>query len=147
MTKAQKFLLLHRWRKETTKMKRVAVIKIIGLAVLVGFLILLVLPCDFRSSEKARFVATQTTIHVLVSATTRFKNDCGQYPTDLQGLNVLLVSPGITNWHGPYINIECHNDSWGTPFFYTLSNGVPTIASAGPDCKFGTEDDISESLK
>ncbi len=70
--------------------------------------------------------------------------DCGEFPSQEQGLNALIFSLGVTNWHGPYIRglQDVPTDAWGRQFNYHLSNGVPFVVSAGADGQFGTEDDI-----
>ena len=93
-------------------------------------------PC---SAEIARVKATQASINNIHLAVDRFKVDNGRYPTEKEGLEI-LVNPR-PSWQIVGSN-GIPTDPFGTPFRYTLTNGVPVVISAGPDRTFGTRDDI-----
>jgi len=42
--------------------------------------------------------------HELLVQVGRFALDCGRYPTEREGLQVLLVNPGVNGWKGPYLD-------------------------------------------
>jgi type II secretion system protein G len=94
-------------------------------------------------SACTRYGSALTTVNALHIAMYMFREDCGRYPTEKEGLTVLVVNPGSTNWQGPYLNREILPfDPWGNRFVYHLSNGEPVIVSAGPDRVFKTKDDV-----
>ncbi len=70
--------------------------------------------------------------------------DIGRYPTEQEGLAILIRNPGIAEWRGPYVKGEgLFVDSWGSSLTYLSGPGESyRIVSAGPDKKFGTSDDI-----
>ncbi len=92
---------------------------------------------------------TRAALRAWQSALDEYKYDCSEYPSSAQSLNALLVDPGVSNWHGPYIEGDDigidPKDAWGTPLRYRLTQNGPTIASAGPDRVLGTKDDMCTS--
>lgn len=85
---------------------------------------------------------TQQEIAVYATALAHFKADTGRYPRYEEGGLLALVSdPGVTDWHGPYVN-TIHNDGWRRPFFFDQTNDVPILVSAGPDKTYKTADDL-----
>jgi len=99
---------------------------------------------NFGSPRKdAMRKATRGSIANITLGLDTFQTDTGRYPTEKEGLDILINNSGLGNWKGPYMRTnEVPKDSWGTPFRYTLTNGVPLVISAGPDMKLGTSDDI-----
>ena len=91
------------------------------------------------SSTRARIASIKTACDV-------FEVDTGQYPTEAQGLQALLVDPGVTNWQGPYLRGGIPTDAWGNDFRYRLVKGEPAIDSPGPDHLFGTADDNGTNI-
>jgi len=53
----------------------------------------------------------------------RFYVDCGRYPTNSEGLGVLLANPGgIKDWNGPYVKQSQLLDPWGNRFVYEVQD-------------------------
>ena len=96
----------------------------------------------------AQHETTRVTIVSLQTATALYQIECGAYPAEQEGLSALVLSPGNTNWHGPYVDGDkIPTDAWGNPFSYRLSNGLPVIVSAGADGQFDTDDDVNKDSK
>jgi type II secretion system protein G len=93
-------------------------------------------------------VATKKTMKMLHNAVMQFKMDTGEYPSQGQGLNVLVkASSGTVKFSDrTYIDsVALPKDAWGNDFAYVLypQSGKPyAIASFGPDGKKDTEDDL-----
>ena len=104
--------------------------------------ILMYSSCSLCSVSHARVKAADTSIVAFRTAVELYAKDCGVFPSQGQGLAVLLTDPGQTGWKGPYIRGgELPADPWGTPFRYHLVGAKFSIVSAGPDLKFDTADD------
>ena len=108
---------------------------------------LVLLPCGIGSHPPSRRLTTISLLRAWRVALDDYRNDCGRYPSQEEGLNALLVSPGVSNWHGPYLEgmgVECNpKDGWGTPLRYSLTAAGPDVVSAGSDRRFGTADDLN----
>jgi general secretion pathway protein G len=120
-------------------------------AIILTFLIVGAISSGIQAERKsARNRMAVIRIGTLGNALERFKSDNGYYPASSNGLNDLVVKPpGATNWHREYqIYIErIPLDPWGHAYLYEYPGKHGTnaydISSAGPDGKFGTEDDIA----
>lgn len=79
-----------------------------------------------------------------------FKADCGRYPTQAEGLKVLIAPPtdgSLTNWRGPYFDsADVLKDPWGHEYIYRIPSTHGTndydLFSMGPDGRSDTGDDI-----
>jgi general secretion pathway protein G len=106
--------------------------------------IILVIEKQFAGHGVPRIKMTITQIGAFSEALKMFKGDIGHYPN---GLNDLVVQPAgaSTNWHEYLDRIPF--DPWGHPYLYEYPGKHRTnsydLSSAGPDGKFGTEDDIA----
>lgn len=117
---------------------------LLGLAVLGGAIVSISVkqsPPE-RRAQHDPFTLTQSDLSVLAMALEHYRSDVGHYPSYSDGgLLALISDPGEVDWLGSYINV-IHNDGWRRPYFYDCTNGVPVLYSAGPDRKYGTEDDL-----
>jgi general secretion pathway protein G len=119
----------------------------IGAAVILVIVVaaLLLLPA-VGSKPPGPTLWTRMVVNGFATAATDYKRDYGQYPTAEEGLNALLVNPDDGTWNGPYLQGEGATrnptDAWQTPLFYSITNGIPAVLSAGPDRVIGTDDDI-----
>ena len=69
----------------------------------------------------------------------RFRDDLGRYPSEQEGLAVLVNTTGDAGWLGPYLKDEkALNDPWGRPLVYSaVPEGGVEVASRGADGKEG----------
>ena len=88
---------------------------------------------------KARVTATRETIQTIGNAITTYSIDHGgKFPDSLT-----VLTEG-TDDNPPIIdNVDGLNDAWGTPIQYEKRGRRFKLTSAGEDCEFGTDDDLS----
>lgn len=95
--------------------------------------------------DKAKQKATKASFIAIENALERFKLDVGRYPSEDEGLTVLVEPPQDDegNWAGKYIAKRKHlKDSWGNEFIYSVpgSDNEPfEIVSLGADAAEGGE--------
>jgi general secretion pathway protein G len=102
--------------------------------------------------RRARIGAARSQIAIYLAALDAYRIDCGDVPTEEQGLSALWEKPHLhpvpANWRGPYIGSPPPNDPWGVPYSYRTANvyGLPyTICSMGADRReggYGENDDV-----
>ena len=116
-------------------------IELIVVMVILGLLAALVGPRFFGKVEKATQSAAKTEVEMLGQALDLFKLDTGKYPTTAEGLNALMVNPGIPNWDGPYLKKALPIDPWKRPYNYQSpgTHGDYDLSSYGPDGSPGGE--------
>lgn len=81
---------------------------------------------------RAREAVAANELTALRIAVERFMCDCGRYPSEDEGLDALVLDPGISGWGGHYVNI-IRPDPWFHNYCYIVTNGVVTLFSMGPD--------------
>ncbi|MEM7227872.1 MAG: type II secretion system major pseudopilin GspG [Planctomycetota bacterium] len=83
-----------------------------------------------------------------------FKLDLNRWPTDDEGLDVLLRSDALEDegdqdrWQGPYMEDPVIEDKWGTEVVYRYPSEIREgdyydLISYGPDGEEGGDDDIT----
>jgi general secretion pathway protein G len=96
--------------------------------------------------ERAQFAACRNQIETLRLALQTYFLDCGQYPTETQGLRALWekpIQPPIPlRWDGPYVDRKLPKDPWGSEYVYKNPGEMDlpfSILSYGADGKAGGE--------
>lgn len=122
-------------------------IEILVVVVILAVLAAVVVPAVLGRIKDARISAAISDISNFKTGLANYNLDTGQYPSSDQGLNALLVNPGVPKWNKPYLEnlTKIPADPWGNPYIYKCpsENGQEyDILSAGPDSIAGNEDDI-----
>ena len=129
-----------------TLLEMLIVLSIIALiAALVG-------PRLFAQFDRSKVTAAHVQAKSLRSALDTMELDIGRYPTDTEGLDLLVHAPdaAVANWHGPYLSGALPKDPWGRSYIYQAPKDTsqePHIVSYGADGKeggSGNDSDISE---
>lgn len=110
---------------------------------IIGLLAALVLPRFSDAFGKGQRKSTEAQLSSLTSAVEAFKLDHGRYPTQQEGLSVLINRPTDVeeaNWK-PYLAKETlPMDGWKRPFIYRTDDKFGfRIISFGADGKEGGE--------
>ncbi|CNH52169.1 type II secretion system major pseudopilin GspG [Yersinia pekkanenii] len=127
-------------------------LEIMVVIVILGLLASLTVPSLMSNKNRADKQKTLSDIASLENALEMYKLDNGAYPTELQGINALIIKPillPIPKIYPQYGYIRrLPQDPWGSS--YQMNNpgryGEIDIFSAGPDRVLETEDDIGNWL-
>ncbi len=80
------------------------------IALLAGF----VGPKLFSNVDQAKEKTAMRQMHAFGDALTQYRLDTGSYPSEQQGLTVLVEKPSnVSNWNGPYLAQQIPQDPWG----------------------------------
>lgn len=121
-------------------------VEVLLVIVIIGILAGMLVTRLSGRSEQARITRAKADVQGSLSlALDLFEQDIGRYPTNEEGLSVLVENPGLSEWKGPYLKGGLKPDPWGTPYSYANNPDNPgeyKLTSAGPDKQLGTSDDI-----
>lgn len=107
----------------------------------------------FARYNKAQKDTTAVQIKNVMMLLDQLKLDIGRYPTDDEGLQILVTDPGVPGWNGPYTQGgTLPQDAWKHDFHYQApadADGEPVVMSFGADDKeggTGSNGDVASSL-
>ncbi len=124
-----------------TGQKGFTLVEMLVVMVILALIAALVGPRLFPKLGKGKQSAAKAQIELLGQALDHFRLDVGRLPTSQEGLNVLMVNPGIEKWDGPYLKKEMPNDPWGKAYHYQSpgTHGEYDLFSYGRDGAAGGE--------
>src|SRR3954471_20160425 len=100
----------------------------------------------YLSDARVRYAKLQ--IDSLSAALDLFYLDAGRYPSQSEGLSVLIKRPpSVDNWNGPYLKqTALPEDPWGHPYQYRVpgQKGPYAIVSLGSDGRDGGSSDAGD---
>jgi general secretion pathway protein G len=126
----------------------------------------LVGPRLFAQFDNSKITAARTQVRTLEAALGTMRLDVGRYPTDQEGLALLVDRPSEeslrASWRGPYLDDALPVDPWGKPYRYGQAvddiegyESKPVIYSLGrddapggqgPDADIGQVDRLASGL-
>lgn len=114
--------------------------------VIIGLVAGLVGPRLFSKVDSSKVQTASVQIKMLRGAVESMRMDIGVYPTNEQGLDLLVTAPSDSKlrerWKGPYLEEAVPLDPWNNPYQYKVPGdaGRPfSIVSLGADGKTGGE--------
>jgi len=114
-------------------------VELMAVLIILGLLAAVVVRNFVGRVDDARVKVTKASLRQLHTAVNQFHMDTGRWPTEDEGLRVLVQQPtDVTNWQtGGYIEtVEIPKDGWGRDFIFELmpDSGKPfVIKSLGAD--------------
>jgi general secretion pathway protein G len=106
----------------------------------------LVGPRLFTQLDRAKEVSAGVQARALSAALETMRLDLGRYPTQEEGLELLLLRPALNaenvtvEWRGPYLESALPVDPWGRAYVYEapqMDGARPRIGTLGADGKVG----------
>jgi len=134
-----------------------SLLEILVVLAIMGTLMTLVAPRLMGNVDKSKKIAGLAQVKTLRLALDSYKLDTGRYPTQEEGLAVLIAPPASDTgtWYGPYLEGSLPKDPWGNMFSYEPPQSTetgrvssPKIVSLGADNApggSGNDEDISSS--
>ena len=107
---------------QTSRKAAFTLIEIMVVVIILGILAATIIPQFIGTTQDAKISAAKSQVAELESAVERFYVHMDRYPTQDEGLQVLVDPPANDDdkkWRGPYIK-QLRNDPWGHPFQYTI---------------------------
>ena len=128
-------------RPQAKDQRGFTLVELLVVMAIIALLAALVGPKLFPKLGKGKQSAAKAQIELIGQALDQFRLDVGRYPTTQEGLNALMVNPGVDNWEGPYLKKALPPDPWGKPYQYLCpgTHGEYDLCSYGRDGNPGGE--------
>lgn len=130
-----------------------SLMEILIVLAIIGMLVGIAGPRLMHLQSGAKAKAATLEVKALKNGLDMMELDIGRYPTQQEGLSLLVQAPGggVSNWNGPYLqDSTVPNDPWGKPYIYAPPGDTggkePQVTSLGEDGKpggSGNDADIS----
>jgi len=127
--------------------KAFTIIELLVVILIISMLAVFVAPKMFKAVSKAQRDIAKAKMRDIENAIERFCIDCSRYPTDAEGLEVLINPPEDVEekWRGRYLKPSELIDPWDNPYIYVEEGernpGSYDLISLGADGKEGGEGD------
>lgn len=132
---------------KTTKNRGFTILELLVVLVIISLIAGLVGPRIFGQADSAKVKTAETQVKMLKGALQFFRLDFGRYPTQQEGLNVLVENNVAGDdrrfWKGPYLDEALPLDPWQTAYQYSSSpSGTQdfSLYSLGADGQRGGEE-------
>ncbi len=139
-------------KQKERKRKAFTLVELLVVILIISMLAAFVAPRMFKGLGKAKADIARAKMAIIEDALARFYIDCGRYPDDSEGLEVLLVPPSDVEdkWNGPYLKRSELLDSWNNPYIYVAEGqynpGSFDLISLGADGMDGGEGDNADII-
>lgn len=116
--------------------------------VILGILAAAITPRVIGRLDSSKVKAAKVQLDTLSASIDLFYIDTGRYPTQEEGLQVLISAPqNLESWDGPYVRTASNLiDPWGNPYQLkpTSNTRTPLLVSLGSDGAEGGDGDARD---
>lgn len=129
-------------------MRGFTLIEIMVVVVIIGLLVAIVAPNVMGRLTQAEIQAAQADIKSISSSVNFFRMDFRRYPTEDEGLEVLLGETDVDGKPGSKILQSMPDDPWGRPYYYVYPSthgrefDIYTLGADGEEGGEGANADI-----
>jgi general secretion pathway protein G len=134
--------------RKNNKRKAFTLVELLVVIIIITMLAAIVTPKFFSGLGKTKADLTRAKMTNVETAVHRFYIDCGRFPDDSEGLEVLIMPPSDMEegkWNGPYMKRSGMFDMWENPYIYVAEGeynpGSFDLISLGADAMDGGEGD------
>ncbi len=103
------------------------------MTVIVAILIAMFSQSVLGINDESKVIRAHQNLRSIQGALSIFREDFARYPTNEEGLHILVENPGSKLWQGPYIQAEILTDPWGIPYYYELTPSQYLLITLGQD--------------
>ena len=139
--------------RKNRKRKAFTLVELLVVVLIITMLAAFVAPRMFSGIGKTKADLSKAKMAIIENAIARFYIDCGRYPDDSEGLEVLVLPPSDMEegkWNGPYLKRSDLLDLWDNPYIYIAEGeynpGSFDLISLGADAMDGGEGDNEDII-
>jgi general secretion pathway protein G len=138
-------------KRNNRNRKAFTLVELLVVVLIISMLAAFVAPRMFSGIGKTKADLSKAKMAIIENALARFFIDCGRYPDDSEGLEVLITPPADIEegkWNGPYLKVSDLADLWNNPYIYRAEGeynvGSFDLVSLGADGAEGGEGDSAD---
>jgi len=139
--------------RKNRKRKAFTLVELLVVVLIITMLAAFVAPRMFSGIGKTKADLSKAKMAIIENSLARFYIDCGRYPDDSEGLEVLVLPPSDMEdgkWNGPYLKRSDLLDLWNNPYIYIAEGeynpGSFDLVSLGADGMDGGEGDNADII-
>jgi general secretion pathway protein G len=139
--------------RKNRKRKAFTLVELLVVVLIITMLAAFVTPKFFSGIGKTKADLSKAKMAIIENSLARFYIDCGRYPDDSEGLEVLVLPPSDMEdgkWKGPYLKRSDLLDLWKNPYIYIAEGeynpGSFDLISLGADAMDGGEGDNADII-
>ena len=139
--------------RKNRKRKAFTLVEMLVVVLIITMLAAFVVPRMFSGIGKTKADLSKAKMAIIENSLARFYIDCGRYPDDSEGLEVLVLPPSDMEdgkWNGPYLKRSDLLDLWNNPYIYIAEGeynpGSFDLVSLGADGMDGGEGDNADII-
>ena len=139
--------------RKNRKRKAFTLVELLVVVLIITMLAAFVAPRMFSGIGKTKADLSKAKMAIIENAIARFYIDCGRYPDDSEGLEVLVLPPSDMEegkWNGPYLKRSDLLDLWEKPYIFIAEGeynpGSFDLVSLGADAMDGGEGDNEDII-
>ena len=144
---------MERKNNKNRNRKAFTLVELLVVVLIITMLAAFVAPRMFSGIGKTKADLSKAKMAIIENAMARFYIDCGRYPDDSEGLEVLVLPPSDIEegkWNGPYLKRSDLVDLWENPYIYVAEGeynpGSFDLISLGADAMDGGEGDNADII-
>jgi general secretion pathway protein G len=135
----------HERRRGCSRKRGFTLLELLVVLLIIALLAGYVGPKLFSQVEQAKVKTARAQMKTLADALGQYRLDTGRYPSEQEGLDVLVKQPaGAQNWHGPYLSKDVPLDPWSNAYQFKSEGDKHEIVSLGSDGKPGGTGDAAD---
>lgn len=109
-----------------------SLLEILVVLAIIALIAAVVGPRLFAQLDRSKTTTARLQVRSLEAALETMRLDIGRFPTEQEGLALLMAADGqtVAGWYGPYLDKTLPSDPWGRPYVY---RPPPAEATGLPD--------------
>ena len=129
-----------------TRSRGVTLVELMVLSAIFAILITMVTQNIFGINNESRVIEVNQNLRSIEGALSVYRKELGDYPSNEEGLTVLIEVQATSDWQGPYLRADLLSDPWNRSYYYERTASHYRLYTLGADGKEGgthLDEDIS----
>lgn len=115
----------------------VTLVELMVLSAIFAILITMVAQNIFGINNESRVIEVNQNLRSIEGALSVYRKELGDYPSNEEGLSVLIKAQSTPDWKGPYLRADLLSDPWNRPYYYERTPSHYRLYTLGADGKEG----------